>query len=166
MIFNPDEQTSRTRVTTAYRTAMIVALALTGSIVLFIAIGLIIPGSRFGEPRDELLIPFYSGAAVFAIGSLAYRRIQMQGARLESVAKRRGVTGLIAHLVITTLVSGVLAEAVGLLGLMLSLLSGDLTHVIRLGVVALAVSVYNLPRLRPWQHAVEYFEQTAAAVIE
>ena len=166
MIFNPDEQTSRTRVTTAYRTAMIVALALTGSIVLCIAIGLIILGSRSGEPRDELLIPFYSGAAVFAIGSLAYRRIQMQGARLESVAKRRGVTGLIGHLVITTLVSGVLAEAVGLLGLMLSLLSGDLTHVIRLGVVALAVSVYNLPRLRPWQQAVEYFEQTAAAVIE
>jgi len=166
VIFNPDEQTSRTRVTAAYRTAMIVALALTASIVLSIVIGLIILSSRSGVSREELLIPFYSGAAVFAIGSLAFRRIQMQGARLESVAARRGVTGLIGHLVTTTLISGVLAEVVGLLGLMLSLLSGDLTHVIRLGVVALAVSVYNLPRLRPWQQAVDYFERSATAVVE
>jgi hypothetical protein len=145
---------------------MIVSLAMTGSLVLCIVIGLIILDSKSAESREELLIPFYGGAAVFAIGALAFRRIQMQGARLESVAKRRGVTGLIGHLVTTTLISGALAEVVGLLGLMLSLLSGDLTHVIRLGVVALAVSVYNMPRLRPWQQAVEYFEENAAAVVE
>lgn len=166
MIFKADEPTSRTRVAAAYRTAMIVALALTGSIVLCIVIGLIILRTRSAVSRDELLIPFYGGAAVFALGALAFRRIQMQGARLESVAARRGVTGLIGHLVTTTLISGALAEVVGLFGLMLSLLTGDLTHVIRLGVVALAVSVYNFPRLRPWKQAVEYFEQTARAVVE
>ncbi|MFY9607958.1 MAG: hypothetical protein WAU45_05000 [Blastocatellia bacterium] len=166
MIFNPDEPTNRTRVAAAYRTAMIIALALTASIVLYIVIGLIILRSSPAVSRDELLIPFYGGAAVFALGALAFRRLQMQGARLESVAARRGVNGLIGHLVTTTLISGALVEVVGVLGLMLSLLTGDLTHVIRLGVVALAVLVYNLPRLRPWQQAVEYFEQTAAAVIE
>lgn len=166
MIFNPDEQTNRTRVTAAHRTAMMVALALAGSLVLCIVIGLIILSSRPAVSREELLIPFYGGAAVSAIGALAFRRIQMQGVRLESVAARRGVTGLIGHLVTTTLISGALAEVVGLLGLMLSLLSGDLTHVIRLGVVALAVSVYNLPRLRLWQQAVEYFEKNATAVVE
>ncbi len=166
MIFNADEPTGRTRLAAAYRTAMIISLVLTGSIVLYIVIGLIILRTSSQVSRDELLIPFYGGAAVFALGALAFRRIQMQGVRLESVAARRGVPGLIGHLVTTTLISGALVEVVGLLGLMLSLLSGDLTHVIRLGVVALAVSVYSFPRLRPWQQAVEYFEQTATAVMK
>jgi hypothetical protein len=159
VIFNPAQPTSRTRVEAAYRTAMTVAMSLTGGIVLYIVIGLIILRSRSAVPQDELLIPFYGAAAMFALGSLAFRRIQMQGPRLESIARRRGVAGLLGHLVTTTIISGVLAEVVGLLGLLLSLLSGDLTHLIRLGVVALAVSVYNFPRLRAWQQAVQYFEQ-------
>jgi F0F1-type ATP synthase membrane subunit c/vacuolar-type H+-ATPase subunit K len=159
VIFNPAQQTSRTRVSAAYRTAMTIAMALTGSIVLYIAIGLIILRSRSSISRDELLIPFYGAAAAFAIGSLVFRRIQMQAPRLESVVARRGVEGLVGHLVTTTIISGALAEVVGLLGLLLSLMSGDLTHVIKLGVVALAVSVYNFPRLRAWQQAVDYFEQ-------
>lgn len=162
MIFNPAQQTSRTRVAAAYRTAMTIAIALTGSIVLYIAIGLIILRSKTAVSRDELLVPLYGAAAVFALGSLAFRRIQMLAPRLESVTNRRGVAGLIGHLVTTTIVSGSLAEVVGLLGLLLSLLTGDPTHLIRLGVVALAVSVYNFPRLRAWQQAVEYFEQAAA----
>jgi hypothetical protein len=162
MIFNPAQPTSRTRVAAAYRTAMTIAMALTGGIVLYIVIGLMMLRSRSAVSQDELLIPFYAAAAMFALGSLAFRRIQMQGPRLESVAQRRGVTGLIGHLVTTTIISGVLVEVVGLLGLLLSLLSGNMTHLIRLGVVALAVSVYNFPRLRAWQQAVEYFEQTAA----
>lgn len=160
MIFNPAQETSRTRVSAAYRTAMTIAVALTGSILLYIAIGLVILGSKSIVSRDELLIPFYGAAAVFAVGSLVFRRVQMQAARLESVVSRRGVEGLVGHLVTTTIISGALVEVVGLLGLLLSLMSGDLTHLIRLGVVALAVSVYNFPRLRAWQHAVEYFEQT------
>ena len=162
MIFNPAQQTGRTRVSAAYRIAMTISLALTGSIVLYIAIGLVILRSRSAVSQDQLLVPFYGAAAVFAIGSLVFRRIQMQAPRLEAVVARRGVEGLVGHLVTTTIISGTLVEVVGLLGLLLSLLSGDLTHVIRLGVVALAVSVYNFPRLRAWQQAVEYFEQATA----
>jgi hypothetical protein len=166
VIFNPAQQTSRTRVSAAYRTAMTIAMALTGSIVLYIVIGLILLRSRSAVSRDELLIPFYGASAAFAIGSLAFRRIQMQAPRLESVVARRGVEGLVGHLVATTIISGALVEVVGLLGLLLSLMSGDLTHVVRLGVVALAVSVYNFPRLRAWQQAVEYFEQATAVFTE
>ena len=162
MIFNPTQETSRTRVTAAYRTAMTIAMALTGSIVLYLVVGLIVLRSRTAVSREELLVPFYGAAAVFAIAALAYRRIQMQAARLETISTRRGVAGLLGHLVTTTIISGALVEVVGLLGLLLSLMTGDLTHLIRLGVVALAVSVYNFPRLRAWQQAVEYFEQAAA----
>lgn len=147
----------------AYRVAMSIALGLTAGIVLYIVVGLMILGSRSAVPRDELLIPFYGAAAMCALGALVLRRIQMQGSRLESVAVRRGIAGLLGHLVTTTIISGALAEVVAVLGLLLSLLTSDLTHVLRLGVVALAVSVYNFPRLRAWQQAVEYFEQTARA---
>ena len=147
----------------AYRVAMSIALGLTAGIVLYIVLGLMILGSRSAVPRDQLLIPFYAAAAMCALGALVLRRIQMQGSRLESVAVRRGIDGLLGHLVTTTIISGALAEVVAVLGLLLSLLTSDLTHVLRLGVVALAVSVYNFPRLRAWQQAVEYFEQTARA---
>ena len=147
----------------AYRVAMSIALGLTAGIVLYIVVGLMILGSRSAVPRDQLLIPFYGAAAMCALGALVLRRIQMQGSRLESVAMKRGIEGLLGHLVTTTIISGALAEVVAVLGLLLSLLTSDLTHVLRLGVVALAVSVYNFPRLRAWQQAVEYFEQTAGA---
>jgi hypothetical protein len=163
VIFNAEQSTGRTRVAAAYRVAMSIALWLTAGIVLYIVIGLMILGSRSTVPRDQLLIPFYGAAAMCALGALVLRRIQMQGSRLESVAVRRGIAGLLGHLVTTTIISGALAEVVAVLGLLLSLLTSDLTHVLRLGVVALAVSVYNFPRLRAWQLAVEYFEQTAGA---
>jgi len=163
VIFNAEQSTGRTRVAAAYRVAMSIALGLTAGIVLYIVLGLMILGSRSAVPRDQLLIPFYAAAAMCALGALVLRRIQMQGSRLESVAVRRGIDGLLGHLVTTTIISGALAEVVAVLGLLLSLLTSDLTHVLRLGVVALAVSVYNFPRLRAWQQAVEYFEQTARA---
>src|SRR5262249_9670096 len=94
---------------------------------------------------------------LFAFGALIFRRVQMNVARLETVAVRKGISGLLAHLFTTTVISGALAEVVALTGLALSLLGGDSTHVIRLGIVALAVSIYNYPRRSAWRKAVDYF---------
>ena len=48
------------------------------------------------------------------------------------------------------------------LALVVAFFGGDKNDVIRLGVVALAVSLYNYPRRSAWQRAVDYFSAANA----
>ena len=80
--------------------------------------------------------------------------------KLEVVAATRGVEGLIKHLLNATILAAAIAEVIGALALVVVFFGGDQNDVIRLGVVALAVSLYNYPRRWAWQRAADYFSAT------
>jgi hypothetical protein len=152
---------SGSRVRAAHRAAALVVLSLAGSIVLYMAVGYII--ATTAQPKTEptqVPIPFYVAAVFLALGSIAFRRTQMHRFRLESVAIRRGPEGLIKHLFTATLISAALAEVIGLLGLVTVFFGGDAWDVVRLCVVALAITLYNYPRRAAWQQTVDYFSAT------
>jgi hypothetical protein len=86
--------------------------------------------------------------------------------KLEVVAGTRGVEGLIKHLLNATMLTAAIAEVIGVLALAVAFFGGDQNDVIRLGVVALAVSLYNYPRRSAWQRAVDYFSATSAGTGE
>jgi hypothetical protein len=88
------------------------------------------------------------------------------GFRLESIAERRGVAGVLKHLFTVTLISAALAEAVGMMGLLIVFFGGDEADLIRVGIVALIVSLFNYPRLGMWRRAVEYFTAAGARPLE
>jgi hypothetical protein len=152
-----------------HRTALIVVLSLTGAVILSVAIGFVILNrSPFGGGRDvtDLRLPLYGLAAVFALGSIALRRVLLLRIRLESIAERRGVLGVLKHLFTVTLLSAAMAEAVGTVALIIAFFGGDQIDLIRLGIVALVVSLYNYPRLTTWRQAVEYFAATQPTPVE
>ncbi len=156
------EQT-RSRVAAAHRTALTLVLAFTMSIVIYAGVGLLILSMRGTSMRAELPYAFYVTAAILAIGSIVIRRAQMQGMKLEVVAGTLGVEGLIKHLLKATILAAAIAEIIGVLALLVAFFGGDRSDVIRLGVVALAVSLYNYPRRLAWQRVVDYFSATNAA---
>lgn len=153
---------TRSRVAAAHRTALTLVLAFAMSIVIYAGVGLVILGMRGTNMRAELPYAFYAAAAILAIGTIVIRRAQLHGMKLEVVAAKRGVEGLIKHLLSATILAAAIAEIIGVLSLLVAFFGGDRGDVIRLGVVALAVSFYNYPRRSAWQRVVDYFSATNA----
>jgi len=163
---NSDAEESPIQVVAVHRTALTLVLALTMSIVVYTGVGLLILSLRGTQIQAHLPYAFYAAAAVLAIGSLLVRRAQLHRMKLEGVAATRGAEGLIKHLLNTTILSAAIAEVIGVLALLVAFFGGDQNDVIRLGVVALAVSLYNYPRRSAWQRAVDYFTGTKASAGE
>lgn len=157
-----DPQQPHDQVAAAHRTALTLVLALAMSIVIYAGVGLLILNLRGGAPQAQLPYSFYAAAAALAIGSIVLRRAQLHRMKLEAVAVKRGVEGLIKHLLNATILAAAIAEVIGVLALAVAFFGGEQSDVIRLGVVALAVSLYNYPRRSAWRRAVDYFSATAA----
>ena len=155
-----------TQVAVAHRTALTLVLALAMSIVIYTGVGLVVLNQRGATPQAQLPYSFYGAAAVLAIAAIFIRRAQLHRMRLELVAVKKGIEGLIKHLVNTTILAAAIAEIIGVLALVVAFFGGDQNDVIRLGVVALAVSLYNYPRRSAWQRAVDYFSATKSGVAE
>ena len=157
-----DFEQAHSRVDAAHRTALTLVVALAMSIVIYTGVGLMILNLRAVSPQAQLPYAFYAAAAVLAIGSILLRRAQLHRMKLEVVAVTRGVDGLIKHLLNATILAAAIAEVIGVLALVVAFFGGAQSDVIRLGIVALAVSLYNYPRRSAWQRAVEYFSATNA----
>lgn len=149
------------RVRAAHARASMVVLAFAASIVLYVVIGIFNIRSRSGAGATDPPYSFYVGAIFLALGSIAYRRAQMRRLRLDAVAALRGVDGLIKHFFQVTLISAALAELIGVLAVIISLVGGEQSDVIRLGVVALVVEIFTYPRRSAWQRAVAYFASSS-----
>jgi hypothetical protein len=153
-------------VAAAHRTALTLVIALAMSVVVYAGAGLLILSLRGSRAQASLPYAFYGAAAVLAIGSILLRRAQLHRMKLEVVAGTRGVDGLIKHLLNATILAAAIAEVIGILALIVVFFGGDQGDVVRLGVVALAVSLYNYPRLSSWQRVVDYFSATPASTGE
>jgi hypothetical protein len=152
------------RVAVAHRTALTLVLAFAMSIVMSVAVGLLVLNSR--GAKGQVPVAIYAAAAALAIGSIVIRRAQFHRMKLEVVAGTRGADGLIKHFLKATILAAAIAEIIGVLALVVAFVGGDQNDVIRLGVVALAVSLYNYPRRSAWQRAVDYFSATTEGMGE
>jgi hypothetical protein len=150
-------ETLEQRVATQHRTAAVLVLALTGSIVAYVVLGFLLLGRASSPVSSDLRLPLYGAAAAVSLAAIALRRVLLFRFRLENIADRRGVTGVLKHLFTVTVIGAALAEAVGMIGLIMVFFGGDQSDLIRVAVVALVVMLYNYPRLRAWKQAVEYF---------
>ncbi|HSB09566.1 MAG TPA: hypothetical protein VLM38_08785 [Blastocatellia bacterium] len=151
------------RVAAAHRTAVVLVTAFTLSIVVYAGVGVLILKTRGAGWQAELPYAFYAAAAALAIGSIVVRRAQLHRMRLEIVATTRGVDGLIKHLLNATIIAAAIAEVIGVLALVVAFFGGTQSDVVRLGAVALVISLYNYPRRSAWQRAVDYFTATLPA---
>jgi len=149
----------------AQRRASLLVMAMAASIVLYVAIALYVVSLH--QPRgltEQMRYGFYIAATFLAFGAIFYRRAQMRRIRLEVVTGLRGIKGLLKHFFQVTVVSVAMAEAIGLMALLVSLLGGDQNDIVRFGVVAIAVALYTYPSRRSWQQAALYFAETMPGI--
>jgi len=86
--------------------------------------------------------------------------------RLEIVATTRGIDGLIKHLLNATIIAAAMADIMGVLALLVAFFGGTQSDILRLGALALVISLFNYPRRSAWQRAVDYFSATVPGRLE
>ncbi|HWC76520.1 MAG TPA: hypothetical protein VG778_03620 [Blastocatellia bacterium] len=162
MILNPEDGTqmspAASRVAAAHRSAATIVFALSASVVAYVVGGLFLAGrSVLGSSSDQTRMMLIVVAVVLALGSIALRRTQLSGFRIQSVATVRGVDGLIKHFFTITLILAAIGEAIGLLAVLVALFGGTQLDVIVCGLVAGIVLLSNFPRRAAWERAVNFF---------
>lgn len=135
-----------------------IIVAIMVSIGVYAGIGMVLVGRVAPDPQQTSARNVLYGVAVLlALVSIWLRRALLAPARLERTGAERGSPGVARHLLNATLLSAALGEAVALIGLMLTIITGDSTEVLRLGVVALAMVLLGYPRRAAWERAVQFY---------
>jgi hypothetical protein len=147
----------------AIRIASILVLALGMSVVVLGVVGTIVAQKASGPVPAALVIALVAAATFALLGSLLFRRFSYHALRLRQVFDAAGEPGLASHMLKTTIVSTVLAEAVAIVGLIMGTLTGDTYYLYALCAIALLGVLSNFPRARRWRELSSEITATARA---
>jgi hypothetical protein len=107
---------------------------------------------RLYRPRDPSLgMALWIAILVFGLGAFVLRRTRFGAMRLKDIAALKGVSGLLKTLQDTTVQIAFIGGAVGLMGFMLVILSGDWTYTLRAVGVSIIVLIYGYPFRSAWE---------------
>jgi hypothetical protein len=151
----------RSKVAAVHRKAQIVVLAMAVSVFIFTALGYWLAEQHIGTRAGQMPVAFIVGVIFLSLGATALRRTQLRWLRLQAVGTTRGVDGVLKHLFTMTLISAALAEAIGVLALLVGIIAGEQFYVMVFGLVAMVVLLSSYPRRTAWERAAEYFASNA-----
>ena len=150
-------ETASTQLRRVQQRALLLVLASAASTLLFMALGfIVVDPSKANGVTLEFRNIMYGSAFVLALASVFARRAMFQMSLLQSIATKRGIPGVLNHLMRATIISAALGEMIAMLGLLLGILGGDRFDVVRFCVVAFAIVLFSLPKREAWARVVEY----------
>jgi hypothetical protein len=161
----PASPAAATPIDARIKTATIVVAAIAAGVLFFAVIGTIVvkPLASGREANGQLAIPLVSFAFFAMLASIMFRRVSFQPLKLEQIGQAKGEAGLAAHLMRTTIVSAALAEAVGIVGLVLGILTGETYYLYALCAISLFGVLSNYPRANQWRRLSNEFNERARA---
>ncbi len=107
---------------------------------------------RLFRPRDpSLSMALWIAILVFGLGAFVLRRTRFAAMRLKDIAALKGMSGLLKTLQSTTIQIACIGGAIGLMGFMLVILSGDWTLTLRAVGVSAIVLIYGYPFRSAWE---------------
>jgi hypothetical protein len=116
---------------------------------------------RFGEKSDSSqdFTTFWVGILFIAIGSFVLRRLFFNWDRLRNTVILKGVPGLLTTLQTNSVILGLLAEIVAIIGFIISILSGNSSDMVRAAAISLVVFLINFPRKSVWKKILSNLEK-------
>jgi hypothetical protein len=141
----PDELSRR------HRTATMFVLGFLVLDVVLLAIAYV-AADRLFRPRDpSLIMGLWIAILVFGLGAFVLRRTRFAAMRLKDITALKGISGLLQTLQVTTVQVACIGGAIGLMGFMLVILSGDWTFTLRAVGVSIIVLIYGFPFRSTWE---------------
>lgn len=108
------------------------------------------------EPLDQAL---RITILILGLGSVVLRRRMFSAARLHDITALKGVSGLLATLVSTTLQVALLGAAIAIFGFIATVMTGNEFYSYGAGLVGFVVLLYCYPTQSSWQQTVRQFAQ-------
>ena len=142
-----------------YRTTFFIILG-----QIFVVLILVL-ASWFGVFRgeanhsDQDFTTHWVAVLFIAVGTFILRRMFFNWERLKNIAVLKGVSGLLRTLQRNSVILGVFALIVAVLGFVIASFSGNSSDMFRAGVIALVVFLINFPRKKVWKTIVSNLEK-------
>jgi Co/Zn/Cd efflux system component len=138
-----------------HRTATMFVLAFLALDVVLVVIAYV-AADRLFRPRDpSLSMALWIAILVFGLGAFVLRRTKFAAMRLKDITALNGMSGLLKTLQDTTVQVACIGGAIGLMGFMLVILSGDWTFTLRAVGVSVIVLIYGYPFRSAWERVTQ-----------
>ena len=113
-------------------------------------------GPRIARPSENPTLAFglWLVILVCGLGVFVLRRTRFSAMRLQDLAAVKGVSALLRTLQGTTIQVASIAGGIGLLGFMITIITGDWTNMLRAAGVSVIVLVYCYPFKSQWHRTV------------
>jgi predicted ABC-type exoprotein transport system permease subunit len=126
------------------------------TLVLIVAAWLL---SRIRLGQTESFLTLWLVILFVAAGTFVLRRRFFNWERLKNVALLKGVPGSIRLMQLNTIILGLCAEIVIIIGFVISFLDGNFIDMLRAAGIALILFAFNFPRLSVWKKIVWNLEK-------
>ena len=136
-------------------------LVVAGFLILDIALLAIafFASDRIFRPGDQardagIIMGLWIAVLVFGLGAFVIRRTKFAAMRLQDIVALKGVSGLLKTLQDTTIQVACIGGAIALMGFMITIRTGEWTHMLRAAGVSTIILVYCFPFRGAWERVV------------
>ena len=137
-----------------HRSATLVVLFFFALDVVLVAIAYLAGGRIFRPANPQLAFGLWLVILMCGLGVFVLRRTRFSAMRLQDIAAVKGVSAMLRTLQGTTIQVASIGGAIGLLGFIITIITGDWTNMLRAAGVSVIVLVYCYPFKSAWQRTV------------
>src|SRR5881394_90434 len=147
-------QEVQTELERRHRKASTLVLAFVVLDIALVAIAYFAADRLYRPGAPSTIMGLWIAVLIFGLGAFVLRRTKFAAMRLKDIAALKGVSGLLKTLQDTTVHVACIGGAIGLMGFMLVILTGDWTFTLRAIGVSVIVLIYGYPFRSAWERAV------------
>lgn len=137
-----------------HRAATTVVLIFFALDVALLAIAYLAADKIFRPADPKIAMGLWLMILVSGLGVFVLRRTRFSAMRLQDIAAVRGISGLLKTLEGTTIQVASIAGAIGLMGFIITIITGDWSNMLRAAGVSVIVLIYCYPFKSAWERIV------------
>jgi hypothetical protein len=137
-----------------HRSATMIVLFFFALDVALVAIAYLAGARIFRPANPQIAFGLWLVILVCGLGVFVLRRTRFSAMRLQDLAAVKGVSALLQSLQGTTIQVASIGGAIGLLGFIITIITGDWTNMLRAAGVSVIVLMYCYPFKSAWQRTV------------
>jgi beta-lactamase regulating signal transducer with metallopeptidase domain len=138
-----------------HRSATIVVWFFFALNIVLVAIAYLARERIFRPANPQLAFGLWLVILVCGLGVFVLRRTRFSAMRLRDIAAVKGVSAMLRTLQGTTIQVASIGGAIGLLGFIITIMTGDWSNMLRAAGVSIIVLLYCYPFKSAWQRTVQ-----------
>src|ERR1041384_1244753 len=147
-----------------YRAATIVVLIFFGLDAVLLVTAYF-AATRIYRPADpKIAVGLWLVILVCGLGVFVLRRTRFSSMRLQDLTAVKGISALLATLQGTTIQIASVGGAIGLMGFIITIITGDWSNMLRAAGVSVIVLIYSFPLKSAWERIVRQLAPADSAL--